>query len=206
MIDVTLAGTRADKVEAALTALSADAGTDMVLSVVGSSAQFRPHDAVAGITGAVKTGLGKPIAAFLVPQADASLRLLGEAGIPAFRTPESCADVIRAFFDWRAPRAEAVARVRVHLRELRTGPLTLLRRRAVLVCVEEFAPTRPVFGGYQRLPTSGSARVVPLKWRLRLLLASAVRDSIFDVRHVVTSRFPGVLTRAASVLMRRMTM
>ena len=107
MIDVTLAGTRADKVEAALTALSADAGTDMVLSVVGSSAQFRPHDAVAGITGAVKTGLGKPIAAFLVPQADASLRLLGEAGIPAFRTPESCADVIRAFFDWRAPLAEA---------------------------------------------------------------------------------------------------
>lgn len=109
MIDVTLAGTRADKVEAALSALAADAGTDMVLSVVGSSAQFRPHDAVAGITGAVKTGLGKPIAAFLVPQADASLRLLGEAGIPAFRTPESCADVIRAFFDWRAPRAEAPA-------------------------------------------------------------------------------------------------
>ncbi|MCA3361847.1 MAG: acetate--CoA ligase family protein [Roseomonas sp.] len=109
MIDVTLAGTRADKVEAALSALAADAGTDMVLSVVGSSAQFRPHDAVAGITGAVKAGLGKPIAAFLVPQADASLRLLGEAGIPAFRTPESCADVIRAFFDWRAPRAETPA-------------------------------------------------------------------------------------------------
>ncbi|MCE2921751.1 MAG: acetate--CoA ligase family protein, partial [Roseomonas sp.] len=109
MIDVTLAGTRADKVEAALSALAADAGTDMVLSVVGSSAQFRPHDAVAGITGAVQAGLGKPIAAFLVPQADASLRLLGEAGIPAFRTPESCADVIRAFFDWRAPRAEAQA-------------------------------------------------------------------------------------------------
>jgi acyl-CoA synthetase (NDP forming) len=109
MIDVTLAGTRADKVEAALSALAADAGTDMVLSVVGSSAQFRPHDAVAGITGAVKNGLGKPIAAFLVPQADASLRLLGEAGIPAFRTPESCADVIRAFFDWRAPRSEAAA-------------------------------------------------------------------------------------------------
>ncbi|MGI9128575.1 MAG: acetate--CoA ligase family protein [Roseomonas sp.] len=109
MIDVTLAGTRADKVEAALSALASDAGTDMVLSVVGSSAQFRPHDAVAGITGAVKAGLGKPIAAFLVPQADASLRLLGEAGIPAFRTPESCADVIRAFFDWRAPRSEAPA-------------------------------------------------------------------------------------------------
>jgi acyl-CoA synthetase (NDP forming) len=34
----------------------------------------------------------------------ASLRMLGEAGIPAFRTPESCADAIRAFLDWQAPR------------------------------------------------------------------------------------------------------
>jgi acyl-CoA synthetase (NDP forming) len=103
MIDVTLAGTRADKVQAALSALAADAGTDLALSVIGSSAQFRPHDAVAGILGAARAGLAKPVAAFLVPQADVSLRMLGEAGIPAFRTPESCADSIRAFLDWRAP-------------------------------------------------------------------------------------------------------
>ncbi len=109
MIDVTLAGTRADKVQAALTALAADPDTDLVLSVVGSSAQFRPHDAVAGILGAAQSGLPKPIAAFLVPQADVSLRMLGEAGIAAFRTPESCADVIRAFFDWQAPRPVPVA-------------------------------------------------------------------------------------------------
>lgn len=105
MIDVTLAGTRADKVQAALTALAADPDTDLALSVVGSSAQFRPHDAVAGIVAAAQSGLAKPVAAFLVPQADVSLRMLGEAGIAAFRTPESCADVIRAFLDWRAPRA-----------------------------------------------------------------------------------------------------
>ncbi len=105
MIDVTLAGTRADKVQAALTALASDPDTDLALSVVGSSAQFRPHDAVAGILGAAQSGLAKPVAAFLVPQADVSLRMLGEAGIPAFRTPESCADVIRAFLDWQAPRS-----------------------------------------------------------------------------------------------------
>lgn len=105
MIDVTLAGTRADKVQAALSALASDPDTDLALSVIGSSAQFRPHDAVAGILGAAKSGLAKPVAAFLVPQADVSLRMLGETGIPAFRTPESCADVIRAFLDWRAPRA-----------------------------------------------------------------------------------------------------
>lgn len=114
MIDVTLAGTRADKVQAALTALAADPHTDLALSVVGSSAQFRPHDAVAGILGAAKSGLGKPVAAFLVPQADVSLRMLGEAGIPAFRTPESCADVIRAFLDWQAPRAVPAAATVAH--------------------------------------------------------------------------------------------
>jgi acyl-CoA synthetase (NDP forming) len=114
MIDVTLAGTRADKVQAALTALAADPQTDLVLSVVGSSAQFRPHDAVAGIVGAAQSGLGKPVAAFLVPQADVSLRMLGEAGIPAFRTPESCADVVRAYLDWRAPRAVPEAAAVAH--------------------------------------------------------------------------------------------
>jgi acyl-CoA synthetase (NDP forming) len=114
MIDVTLAGTRADKVQAALTALAADPNTDLVLSVVGSSAQFRPHDAVAGIVGAAQSGLGKPVAAFLVPQADVSLRMLGEAGIPAFRTPESCADVVRAYLDWQAPRAVPEAAAVAH--------------------------------------------------------------------------------------------
>lgn len=114
MIDVTLAGTRADKVQAALAALAADGQTDLALSVVGSSAQFRPHDAVAGILGAAQAGLAKPVAAFLVPQADVSLRMLGEAGVPAFRTPESCADVIRAFFDWREPRALPAAPAVAH--------------------------------------------------------------------------------------------
>jgi len=96
-------------VQSALAALASDPHTDLALSVIGSSAQFRPHDAVAGILGAAKSGLAKPVAAFLVPQADVSLRMLGEAGIPAFRTPESCADVIRAFLDWRAPRAVPAA-------------------------------------------------------------------------------------------------
>lgn len=114
MIDVTLAGTRADKVQAALSALASDPETDLALSVIGSSAQFRPHDAVAGILGAAKAGHAKPIAAFLVPQADVSLRMLGEAGIPAFRTPESCADAIRAFLDWQAPRAVPAAAAVTH--------------------------------------------------------------------------------------------
>jgi len=44
---------------------------------------------------------------FLAPEAPASLQLLAQAGIAAFRTPESCADALAAFLSWRAPRAPA---------------------------------------------------------------------------------------------------
>jgi acyl-CoA synthetase (NDP forming) len=104
LLDMTLAGTRPERIEAAITALAAAQDTDAVIPVIGSSAQFRPADAVAGILrGRDAVGGQKLVTAFLVPQADASLRLLAEAGIPAFRTPESLADAMRAYLDWRAP-------------------------------------------------------------------------------------------------------
>ncbi|WP_372623884.1 acetate--CoA ligase family protein [Falsiroseomonas sp.] len=103
LLDMTLAGTKPERVMAALDALRAAEDTDLALAVIGSSAQFRPQDSVAGIVEAAKQP-GKPIAAFLAPQAEASLRLLAEAGIAAFRTPETAADAIAAFCTWRAPR------------------------------------------------------------------------------------------------------
>ncbi|MGK7862603.1 acetate--CoA ligase family protein [Falsiroseomonas sp. E2-1-a4] len=103
LLDLTLAGARPDRVIAALDALRAAEDTGLVLAVIGSSAQFRPKDAVAGIVEGVKVP-GKPVAAFLAPQAEASLRLLAEAGIAAFRTAESAADCINAFCAWQAPR------------------------------------------------------------------------------------------------------
>jgi acyl-CoA synthetase (NDP forming) len=103
LLDMTLAGTKPDRVMAGLAGLRAAEDTDLALCVVGSSAQFRPHDAVAGIVEAA-TIPGKPVAAFLAPQAEASLRLLAEAGIAAFRTPETAADAVAAFCAWRAPR------------------------------------------------------------------------------------------------------
>jgi acyl-CoA synthetase (NDP forming) len=105
LLDMTLAGTKPERIAAAIEALAAAEDTDLVVPVIGSSAQFRPHDAVAGILrGRDATGEQKPIAAFLVPEAPQSLRLLAEAGIPAFRTPESLADAVSAFLAWRAPR------------------------------------------------------------------------------------------------------
>ena len=80
-------------------------GCDAVLAVVGSSAQFHPQLAVEPILEAIRgpTRAAKPLAAFLTPQADASLALLAKAGIAAFRTPEACADAFRAYFSWKSP-------------------------------------------------------------------------------------------------------
>lgn len=106
LIDLTMAGTREGVYGAALEALLESDACDAVVCVVGSSAQFHPELAVAPI---VEVGgkATKPVSAFMVPQADASLRLLADAGIAAFRTPEACADAMRAFFQWQAPVASA---------------------------------------------------------------------------------------------------
>ena len=104
LIDLTMAGTREGVYGAALEALLDSDACDAVVCVVGSSAQFHPELAVAPIVD-VASKAKKPVAAFMVPQADSSLRLLADAGIAAFRTPEACADALRAFFAWRAPSA-----------------------------------------------------------------------------------------------------
>ena len=105
MVDTTLAGANRDTVVRELDEARGDDSVDLAVAVVGSSAQFRPQEAVAGVIGSRGP---RPLAAFLLPQADASLTLLGQAGIAAFRTPEACADGIRAYLDWRAPRVPVV--------------------------------------------------------------------------------------------------
>ena len=106
MLDTTLAGASKAFVADALNAARDAEDADVAIAVIGSSAQFRPQEGVAGVIAAT----GKhPICAFLVPQADAALRLLNDAGIAAFRTPEACADAVRAYLDWRAPRPKVDA-------------------------------------------------------------------------------------------------
>jgi acyl-CoA synthetase (NDP forming) len=101
LIDLTLAGAKKEIYSAVLNELLASDHCDLVLAVVGSSAQFQPHIAIDPILEASRSD--KPLAVFCAPQADASLALLNEAGIAGFRTPEACADAIRAWRDWRAP-------------------------------------------------------------------------------------------------------
>ena len=101
MHDLTMAG-NAQGYRATLEKLLASADCDAVLAAVGSSAQFHPEFAVEPIVSARRTE--KPLVAFLTPHAEESLKVLAKQGVPAFRTPEACADSLAAFFAWRVPR------------------------------------------------------------------------------------------------------
>lgn len=103
LVDLTMAGTREGVYGAALENLLAADEIDAVVTVVGSSGQFKPELAVAPIVEKA-TGAAKPVAAFIAPQADQSLALLQQAGIANFRTPEACADAVMAYLNWRGPR------------------------------------------------------------------------------------------------------
>lgn len=101
MNDLTMTATP-DKYAQTLERLAASPECDAVLAAVGSSAQFHPELAVEPIVRVGRTA--KPIAAFLTPHAERSLALLAAKGVPAFRTPEACADAFAAYFAWREPR------------------------------------------------------------------------------------------------------
>ena len=107
VIDLTMAGTGEGVYAAALEVLLSEPDLDAVVAVVGTSAQFHPEVAVRPIIEAPRTGT--PLAAFLVPDAARSLELLSAAGVAAFRTPEACADAVRALLKWRAPAAVPAA-------------------------------------------------------------------------------------------------
>ena len=101
LIDVTMAGANAEVYGAGLEELIRSDNCGIAVGVVGSSGQFKPDIAVKPIVAQSKAD--KPIAAFIAPQADRSLSLLNEAGVAGFRTPESCADAVRAFLSWCPP-------------------------------------------------------------------------------------------------------
>ncbi|MEZ5737110.1 MAG: acetate--CoA ligase family protein [Novosphingobium sp.] len=102
IVDLTMGGTREEVVDACLGALVMRDDVDLVVMVVGSSSEFYPDLAVKPL--AKWADAKKPVAAFLCPNADESLQLLQECGLPAFRTPESCTDAIDAYLTWRDPR------------------------------------------------------------------------------------------------------
>jgi acyl-CoA synthetase (NDP forming) len=102
IVDLTIAGANYESVKATLDILLSAPEFDLVLAVIGSSARSQPEKSVKPIIdGASAT---RPIAAYMVPDAPVALAQLAAAGVPAFRTPEACADAIAAALRRRVPR------------------------------------------------------------------------------------------------------
>jgi acyl-CoA synthetase (NDP forming) len=99
IMDLTMAASGQNYAEALEKAAASEC--DLVLACVGSSAQFHPELAVQPI---VQSKKSKPVVCFFTPHAERSLALAAAASIPAFRTPEACADAVASFLSWRSPR------------------------------------------------------------------------------------------------------
>ena len=84
-----------------LSELLASDHCDAVVSVVGSSS--RNKDVIVGRVLDATGRERKPLAVFLAPRAEEGLALLEENGIAGFRTPETCADAVNAYLNWREP-------------------------------------------------------------------------------------------------------
>lgn len=104
VLDLTLAGTKYETMKATLEIMLAAPEFDLVLAVVGSSARMQPQLAVKPIIDTAATA-AKPLAAMIVPEAPQAIAQLTAAGVPCFRNPEACADVIAAVFGRRSPAA-----------------------------------------------------------------------------------------------------
>jgi acetate---CoA ligase (ADP-forming) len=105
MVDLTIAGARYETMKATLDILLSAPEFDLVLAVIGSSARAQPEATVRPLIESV--GAGKPLAAFIVPDAPTALAALSRAGVPNFRAPEACADAIAAALSRHPPRATA---------------------------------------------------------------------------------------------------
>jgi acyl-CoA synthetase (NDP forming) len=118
IMDLTMAASGQNYAEALEKASASEC--DMVVACVGSSAQFHPELAVQPI---IQSGKTKPIGCFFTPHAERSLALAAAAAIPAFRTPEACADAAAAFLAWRSPRTPPALTAPAHLPQ---NPLELI--------------------------------------------------------------------------------
>ena len=102
VVDLTIAGTKPEVVSDAIKYFMDDNDCDLAVMVVGSSAKFRPDQAVEPL---VKFGkYKKPLAVYIAPDAPEALKLLHQHDIACFRTPESCAEGIKAYLNTKAPK------------------------------------------------------------------------------------------------------
>lgn len=211
LVDVTLAGARYETMKAVVSALAEDPETGLVLAAIGSSAQFNPELAVAPIVDTVaEAGPDRaPIAALPIPHAPDSLKLFNAGGVPAFRTPESAAESIRALFDPAIPQLSEAAslpeKVRARLDAAPAGAMTEPEAAALFADLGVAGPPGLVIGPDTSLPDDiGFAGPYALKVvspdiqhksdaggvALGLTDAAAVAAALAEMRQTVASRRP----------------
>ena len=101
LIDIPMGRSDGGRYSSILSALLASDHTDAVVSVIGSSAE-NPQIIVDRVLQAGPRS-AKPLGVFLAPRADNALVQLQASGVASFRTPESCADAVNAYLNWRTP-------------------------------------------------------------------------------------------------------
>jgi acetyltransferase len=129
-LDVTMSGVGIG-FGRALTLFLQDENFDIVLSVVGTSGQFAPEMSVKPIL-EMKKDAGKPLLTFLNPNAEEAHRILEKNGIPTFKTPESCARVLRNFKDYGRFLEKHREREKGTPEKIEIDPLIASRAREIL--------------------------------------------------------------------------
>jgi len=108
IVDLTIAGAHYEAVKGTLDILLSAPEFDLVVAVIGSSARTQPEKSVKPLIDSASAT--RPLAAYLVPDAPVALAQLADAGVPAFRTPEACADAVAAALRRRVSVAPPVAK------------------------------------------------------------------------------------------------
>jgi acyl-CoA synthetase (NDP forming) len=99
--DIPMGGSDRGAYTSILSALLASDHCDAVVSVIGSSSMTNPNVIADRVLKAEPKS--KPLAVYLAPRADHGLLLLQQHGVAGFRTPESCADAVNTYLNWRPP-------------------------------------------------------------------------------------------------------
>ncbi|MDG1981464.1 MAG: hypothetical protein P8I89_00800, partial [Alphaproteobacteria bacterium] len=93
LVDLTIAGAKPEVVNDVIKEFMENKNCDLVVMVVGSSAKFRPDQAIEPLLKWANNS--KPLVVYVAPDAPEALQLLNKNGIASFRTPESCAEGIK---------------------------------------------------------------------------------------------------------------
>ena len=101
LVDLTIAGAKPEVVNEVIKVFMDNKNCDLVIMVVGSSAKFRPDQAVDPLLKWANNS--KPLAVYIAPDAPEALELLNKNGIASFRTPESCAEGVKAYLNKKTP-------------------------------------------------------------------------------------------------------